>query len=60
MTHIQQTSITEHLVFVKHKDLPNISEVLSDAPCLSCPQSLETKCDVTGCQKLTAWLIGDN
>jgi len=46
-------------VYIPQRDLQNINEVLSDAPCLSCPQSLEPKCDIEGCPKLTAWLIGE-
>jgi hypothetical protein len=45
-------------VFRKNKELQQLEEVLADAPCLSCPQSLESHCDIEGCHKLTAWLLG--
>jgi len=55
-----QTSLDELIVFNKkqiHK-LPELKEVLAEVPCLSCPESLETHCDIEGCMKLTAWLGG--
>lgn len=55
-----QTQLTELVVYVKKNPLPTINQVLSDAPCLTCPESLAPACDVNGCPKLTAWLTGEH
>ncbi|MFA5365314.1 MAG: hypothetical protein WC325_09070 [Candidatus Bathyarchaeia archaeon] len=38
-------------------DLPNITQVLTDATCFQCAESLNDTCKPQTCQKLTSWLL---
>jgi hypothetical protein len=60
---LEQTTLEQIKVYDgRHKStsIQTLQNVLEDVPCLSCPESLEVKCDIEGCPKLTAWLIGEN
>lgn len=59
---MEQTTLDKIKVFdgrAKNVPLQTLNSVLDDPPCLSCPTSLEPKCDIEGCPKLTAWLQGE-
>ena len=55
-----QTSITEKMVYVEHKNknLERLNEVCAETPCFTCDKLFD-HCDEIGCHKLTLWAIGE-
>lgn len=62
MPTLEQLSTLEHKVFGGRqglkRELPGITDVLGEAPCFRCVESLSDFCKPEFCPKLTAWLLG--